>query len=74
MPPSLRTCCSLAHTMYAFGQIFDIRGIAYTWILSYFTNRSQYVHYGNYDSEVLAVSCGVPQYSFRTDVVYFVHQ
>ena len=38
-----------------------MRGIVYTWILSYIANRSQYVQYNNCDSEVLAVSCGVPQ-------------
>ena len=30
-------------------------------MLSYLANRSQYVQYLNYDSEVLVVSCGVPQ-------------
>ena len=29
--------------------------------MSYLENRSQFVHYNNCDSEVLKISCGVPQ-------------
>ena len=38
-----------------------IRGIAKTWLQSYLQNRFQYVEFGNSKSELLKITCGVPQ-------------
>ena len=47
----------LAKKIYFYG----VRGIAHKWLLSYLEDRKQFVHFNNYNSETLNVSCGVPQ-------------
>lgn len=42
-------------------QRYGIRGIAQTWISSYLENRKQYVEIQNNKSQLLQVTCGVPQ-------------
>ena len=38
-----------------------MRGIQHDWFKSYLTNRKQYVRIGKSDSDVLTMTCGVPQ-------------
>ena len=38
-----------------------MRGVAQEWIQSYLENRKQFVSFNNCHSEILNVSCGVPQ-------------
>ena len=45
---------------------YGIRGIAYNWIESYLSDRSQYVYVNNVSSRHLPVRCGVPQGQGRT--------
>ena len=40
---------------------YGIRGIALDWFVNYLTNRKQYVHKNDIDSEHLIIKCGVPQ-------------
>jgi len=42
-------------------QRYGIRGIALTWLSSYLENRKQYVEIQNNKSQLLQVTCGVPQ-------------
>ena len=43
---------------------YGLRGVAQEWIQSYLENRKQFVSFNNCHSEILNVSCGVPQGSF----------
>jgi hypothetical protein len=40
---------------------YGIRGTQLDWFKSYLMNRKQYVRIGNSDSEMLTITCGVPQ-------------
>ena len=40
---------------------YGIRGIAHTWLGNYLYNREQYVHIQNDKSDLMKVTCGVPQ-------------
>ena len=42
-------------------EFYGIRGVAYQWIKSYLSNRTQYVSYEGHKSELLPIQCGVPQ-------------
>ena len=42
-------------------EFYGIRGVAYQWIRSYLSNRTQYVSYEGHKSELLPIQCGVPQ-------------
>ena len=42
---------------------YGVRGVLRKWIQSYLENRKQFVNFNNCDSEILNVSCGVPQCS-----------
>ena len=39
---------------------YGIRGIAEKWIISYLSNRKQYVEIENCTSKTLNIECGVP--------------
>ena len=40
---------------------YGLRGVAQKWIKSYLENRKQFVSFNKCHSEILNVSCGVPQ-------------
>lgn len=40
---------------------YGIRGIAYTWLKNYLDNRKQYVQLNDEKSDLLRITCGVPQ-------------
>ena len=42
-------------------EYYGIKGVAHNWFKSYLDNRKQFVSIGNNTSELLNVSCGVPQ-------------
>ena len=48
-------------------------GVAHKWILSYFENRQQFVNFNNCDSEILNVSCGVPQGSILGQIFFIMY-
>jgi len=52
---------------------YGIRGIANDWIGSYLTNRKQYVSYDNHSSQVLEVTCGVPQASILGPLLFILY-
>ena len=43
-----------------FFNFYGIRGVAHNWISSYLSNRSQFVCYNEFHSDLLTISCGVP--------------
>ena len=50
-----------------------MRGVAHKWILSYLENRQQFVNFNNCDSEILNVSCGVPQGSMLGPKLFIMY-
>ena len=40
---------------------YGIRGIQLAWFSDYLTNRYQYVKIGNVESDLLKITCGIPQ-------------
>ena len=52
---------------------YGIRGTALTWFKSYFKNRKQYVHYNGQNSDLLDITCGVPQGSVLGPLLFIIY-
>jgi len=52
---------------------YGVRGIAYEWLKSYLSERSQYVNVNNVSSDRLPVLCGVPQGSILGPLLFVVY-
>ena len=52
---------------------YGIRGVAHDWILSYLTDRKQFVEYNGRKSKILDVKCGVPQGSNLGPLLFLVY-
>ena len=50
-----------------------MRGVAQEWIQSYLENRKQFVNFNNCHSEILNVSCGVPQGSILGPKLFIMY-
>ena len=56
-------------------QHYGIRGLAHKWLSSYISNRKQYVSYNDTVSDMLKITCGVPQGSILgPTTVYFIYK
>ena len=54
-------------------EFYGIRGVAYQWIRSYLSNRTQYVSYEGHKSELLPIQCGVPQGSILGPLLFTIY-
>ena len=51
---------------------YGVRGIQHDWLKSYLTNRKQYVRIGKSDSDMLTMTCGVPQGSTLGPLLFLI--
>jgi hypothetical protein len=52
---------------------YGIRGASNSWVMSYLSNRLQFVNYNDYDSNLLQVVCGVPQGSILGPKLFILY-
>ena len=53
--------------------IFYFGHVAYSWFKSYLTDRRQYVHLNDINSETRNISCGVPQGSVLCPLLFLLY-
>ena len=51
---------------------YGIRGIVWSWIKSYLSNRQQYVSIDDVNSPVSHINCGVPQGSILGPLLFLI--
>ena len=52
---------------------YGIRVLAFSWIQSYLTNRTQYVSINDTNSTCINVTCGVPQCSILGPILFIMY-
>ena len=52
---------------------YGIRGTALDWVMSYLMDRKQYVSVNGSNSSYLNVTCGVPQGSVRSPLLFLIY-
>ena len=59
--------------LFAKLSFYGIRGLAYKWIVSYLSERNQYVSFDGVDSKVSSISIGVPQGSVLGPLLFLLY-
>ena len=54
-------------------EYYCVRGIALSWIKSYFSDRKQFVQFNNTCSAFKSITCGVPQGSILGPLMFFIY-
>ena len=52
---------------------YGIRGVANKWLQNYLTNRKQYVVIDDHSSDMLDMTCGVPQGSVLGPILFIIY-
>ena len=53
--------------------VYGIRGVANKWLRNYLTNRKQYVVIDDHSSDLLDMTCGVPQGSVLGPIMFIIY-
>ena len=54
-------------------KVYGIRGVANKWLQNYLTNRKQYVVIDDHSSDMLDMTCGVPQGSVLGPILFIIY-
>mgnify|MGYP000306104893 CR=1 FL=1 len=54
-------------------QHYGVRGLALDWFISYLSNRNQVVNVNGVQSELLSISCGIPQGSVLGPILFLLY-
>ena len=54
-------------------KVYGIRGVANKWLQNYLTNRKQYVVIDDHSSDMLDMTCGVPQGSVIGPILFKIY-
>ena len=54
-------------------KFYGIRGVASDWLISYLSNRKQFVNFNNVNSDYQTIKCGIPQGSIIGPILFILY-